>query len=89
MNTATEYITRKVLTKRDGTFKAFQYEVDGKIIRKSKKEYNTGWRYILHKFGEPSSHFDHWTFGKRPDSFFSKHDRLVKVQEYPVKQVEA
>lgn len=51
-------ITGKVLTKRDGSFKTFQYELDGEVLRKSHRFYPNGFNY-----GKGG-----WTFGKAPNS---------------------
>ena len=51
-------ITGKVLTKKDGSFKAFQYELDGQVLRKSHRFYPMAFDY-----GKGG-----WTFGKNPNS---------------------
>ncbi len=38
-------ITGKVLTKKDGSFKTFQYELDGKVLRKSHRFYPRAFDY--------------------------------------------
>ena len=79
-------ITGKVLTKRDGSFKTFQYELNGEVLRKSHREYGSGWRYsfVNQSDRQPSSGY-HWTFGKRPDSYLSnRHPNVKATTQFPV-----
>jgi hypothetical protein len=75
-------ITGKVLTKRDGSFKTFQYELNGEVLRKSHREYGSGWSYEVY---ERSTH---WTFGKKPDPFYSnqvaKQGAMARTTQFPV-----
>jgi hypothetical protein len=79
-------ITGKVLTKRDGSFKTFQYKLNGEVLRKSHREYGSGWRYsfVNQSDRQPSSGY-HWTFGKRPDSYLSnRHPNVKATTQFPV-----
>lgn len=70
-------ITGKVMTKRDGSFKGFQYELDGKVLRKSHRFYPNGFQY-----GENTGKLNGgWSFGKRPDSSL---ERRFGVEVYRV-----
>ena len=71
-------ITGKVLTKRDGSFKTFQYEVDGKVLRKSHREYGSGWRYDF------TDNTQHWSFGKKPDRFYVNSFWQKSTTQFPV-----
>ena len=72
-------ITGKVLTKRDGSFKTFQYELNGEVLRKSNRQYGSGWLYSFVNQSE------HWTFGKRPDSYLSnRHPNVNATTQFPV-----
>ena len=74
-------ITGKVLMKRNGGLKAYQYELDGKVLRKSQRYYPLGFYYP--KSGK-------WTFGKTPSSWEEKFDTGVcHVVEWEVTQKEA
>ena len=77
-------ITGKVLTKRDGSFKTFQYELNGEVLRKSHREYGSGWRYhsnkpLLQAVGD--SYKNSFSFGKTADS---QRSRFMAVTQYPV-----
>jgi hypothetical protein len=72
------YVTGKVLTKRDGSFKTFQYDINGKVLRKSRREYSSAWHY---RFSEQR---EHWTFGKKPDSFYANHSNVHRTTQFPV-----
>ena len=41
----TETMTGKVITKKDGSFKAYQYSFNGKVIRTGKRFYQTAFIY--------------------------------------------
>ena len=80
-------ITGKVLTKRDGSFKTFQYELNGEVLRKSHREYGSGWRYsfVDHTAEGWERRSNHWTFGKRPDSYLSnRHPNVNATTQFPV-----
>lgn len=72
------HVTGKVLTKRDGSFKTFQYEMNGKVLRKSHREYGSVWSYDFYE--QPN----HYTFGKKPDSFYANHDNNLRTTQWPV-----
>ena len=72
------HVTGKVLTKRDGSFKTFQYEQNGEVLRKSHREYGSAWSYEFYE--QPK----HWTFGKKPDSFYANHDNVTRTTQWPV-----
>ena len=79
-------ITGKVLTKRDGSFKTFQYELNGEVLRKSNRQYGSGWRYsfVNQSDRQPSSGY-HWTFGKRADSYYAnRHPNVKTTTQFPV-----
>ena len=80
------HVTGKVLTKRDGSFKTFQYDINGKVLRKSRREYSSAWHYLLslpsnYRFSEQR---EHWTFGKKPDSFYANHSYVHRTTQFPV-----
>jgi hypothetical protein len=56
-------ITGKVMTKRDGSFKGFQYELDGKVLRKSHRFYPNGFHYAP---GINGQSYKTWSFGGKP-----------------------
>ena len=73
-------ITGKVLMKRNGGLKAYQYELDGKVLRKSKRYYPMGFLFAN----------GHWSFGKNPCSESAKlcsHE--VYLVEWEVTRMEA
>jgi hypothetical protein len=77
-------ITGKVLTKRDGSFKTFQYELNGEVLRKSPRYYGAGWRYhskepLLQAVGD--SYKSSYSFGKTADS---QRSRFMAVTKFPV-----
>jgi len=72
-------IRGKVLTKRDGSFKTFQYELNGEVLRKSNRQYGSGWLYSFVNQSE------HWTFGKRADSYYAnRHPNVKTTTQFPV-----
>jgi hypothetical protein len=80
-------ITGKVLTKRDGSFKTFQYELNGELLRKSHREYGSGFQYVF--WTAPSERENgldrsHWTFGRKADSFYSNHSDIKTTTQFPV-----
>jgi len=73
-------ITGKVLLKRNGGLKAYQYELDGKVLRKSQRYYPMGFLFAN----------GHWSFGKKPCSQMSKYQsHEVYLVEWEVTQKEA
>ena len=73
-------ITGKVLMKRNGGLKAYQYELDGKVLRKSKRYYPMGFLFTG----------GHWSFGQAPDSQMAKYQsHEVYLVEWEVTRMEA
>lgn len=79
-NEMKETLTGKVLTKKDGSFKAYQYSFNGKVIRTGKRFYQTAFIYGRNQDelaaqrkanGEWYCGQFVWTFGKTPT--WSKH----------------
>ena len=78
--TMKEIMSGKVLTKKDGTFKAYQYSFNGKVIRTGKRFYESAFIYGRNQDelaaqrkanGEWYCGRLEWTFGKTPT--WSKH----------------
>ena len=82
------HVTGKVLTKRDGSFKTFQYEQNGEVLRKSHREYGSAWSYEFYSDYDLQAvrkqRGNHWTFGKKPDSFYANHDNVTRTTQWPV-----
>ena len=73
-------ITGKVLLKRNGGLKAYQYELNGKVLRKSKRYYPKAFLFAG----------GHWSFGQAPCSQMAKHQsHEVCLVEWEVTQKEA
>tara|TARA_R110000824_G_scaffold180201_1_gene360669 strand:- start:104 stop:424 length:321 start_codon:yes stop_codon:yes gene_type:complete len=73
-------ITGKVLMKRNGGLKAYQYELDGKVLRKSQRYYPKAFLFTG----------GHWSFGQAPDSQMAKYQsHEVYLVEWEVTQKEA
>jgi len=81
-------ITGKVLTKRDGSFKTFQYELNGEVLRKSNRQYGSGWSYEFYADYDLQAvrkqRGNHWTFGKKPDSWYANHNKVKRTTQFPV-----
>jgi len=71
----TETMTAKVLTKKDGSFKAYQYSFNGEVIRTGKRFYQTAFIYGRNQdelAAQRKANREYkagrfeWTFGKTP-----------------------
>mgnify|MGYP003145787404 CR=1 FL=1 len=66
--------------KRNGGLKAYQYELDGKVLRKSQRYYPKGFLFAN----------GHWSFGKKPCSQMAQYQtHEVHLVEWEVTQKEA
>ena len=74
----TETMTGKVITKKDGSFKAYQYSFNGKVIRTGKRFYQTAFIYGRNQDelaakrkanGEWYCGRLDWSFGKNPSEW--------------------
>ena len=66
--------------KRNGSLKSYQYELDGKVLRKSQRYYPKGFLFAN----------GHWSFGKKPCTQMAQYQsHEVYLVEWEVTKKEA